>query len=242
MGVQRLDKVLGNLGYGTRKEIKKLVKEGLVQVEGSIASDSGLHIDPEKQEICVNGRIVRYLKYIYLMMNKPAGVISATEDTREKTVIDLLPDEYLVFKPAPVGRLDKDTVGLLLLTNDGQLAHNLLSPKKHMPKVYIARIKGRVSGEDVERFKEGIILDDGYKTLPARLTLIETGDMSKVEVEIYEGKYHQVKRMFQSVGKTVEFLMRVSMGPLVLDDSLKPGEFRELTEDELNYLKGLASK
>lgn len=242
MGVQRLDKVLGNLGYGTRKEIKRLVKEGLVQVDGSTVNDSSLHIDPERQEICVNGRAVRYLKYIYLMMNKPAGVISATEDTREKTVVDLLPEEYLVFKPSPVGRLDKDTVGLLLLTNDGQLAHNLLSPKKHIPKVYIARVKGRVSGEDVERFREGLILDDGYKTLPARLTPLETGDMSKVEVEIYEGKYHQIKRMFQSVGKTVEFLMRVSMGPLVLDDRLKPGESRELTEEELNYLKGLASK
>lgn len=232
----RLDKLLGNLGYGTRKEVKKLIKDGAVTVDGSMADDSGMHIDPETQEVSINGKRVSYRKYIYLMMNKPAGVISATEDTRERTVLDILPEEYLAFSPAPVGRLDKDTTGLLLLTNDGQLAHKLLSPKKHVPKVYHADILGMVTQDDVEKFKNGVELDDGYKTLPSRLTIIEQGSESKIEVEIFEGKYHQVKRMFESVGKRVLTLNRVSMGPLLLDENLELGEVRELTETELQSL------
>jgi len=233
---QRLDKLLGNFGYGTRKEVKKLVKDGAIEVDSNIADDPGMHIDPVSQVISVNGEILNYREYIYIMMNKPDGVISATEDKREKTVLDLLPEEYLIFDLSPVGRLDKDTVGLLLLTNDGHLSHKLLAPRKHVPKVYFAKIEGRVTNKDVQKFKSGLVLDDGYKTLPANLTIIEEGDVSKIEVEIFEGKYHQVKRMFEAVGKKVAFLMRKSMGPLGLDEGLKQGESRELTEDELNSL------
>ncbi|KPU43600.1 ribosomal large subunit pseudouridine synthase B [Oxobacter pfennigii] len=233
---QRLDKLLGNLGYGTRKEVKKLIKDKAIEVDGKRVDDPGMHVDPAKQGIEVFGEKVNYRKYIYIIMNKPQGVISATEDTREETVIDILPEEYLPFSPAPVGRLDKDTVGLLLLTNDGQLAHMLLSPKKHVPKVYYARIAGKVTQNDVEAFKEGVILDDGYKTLPAKLEIIESDVNSIIEVEIYEGKYHQVKRMFEAVGKKVTFLMRKSMGPLKLSEDLKPGQSRELTNEELNAL------
>lgn len=233
---QRLDKILGNLGHGTRKEIKKLVKDGFVEVDGVRAADPGLHVNPETQVISVNGEKIDYREYIYVMMNKPPGVISSTEDARDRTVLDILPEEYLVFSPSPVGRLDKDTVGLLLLTNDGQLAHRLLSPKKHVPKVYHARIFGEVTQKDVEEFQKGVVLDDGYKTLPAKLSIIEAGETSTIEVEIFEGKYHQVKRMFEAVGKKVVFLMRISMGPLTLDENLKEGESRELTEEELQSL------
>lgn len=234
--IMRIDKLLGNLGYGTRKEVKKLVKDGLIVVDGKTANDPGMHVDPENMEIYVDGIKINYRKYIYIMMNKPPGVVSATEDTRESTVLDILPEEFLPFSPSPVGRLDKDTVGLLLLTNDGQLAHRLLSPKKHVPKVYYARVQGIVDEKDVEAFDKGMLLDDGYRTMPSNLKILESGDESRVEVEIFEGKYHQVKRMFEAVGKKVTFLMRVSMGPLMLDENLKQGESRELTDSELKSL------
>lgn len=230
--IERLDKVLGNLGYGTRKEIKKLVKDGAVEVDGQVADDPGMHVEPETQNILVNGISIGYKKYIYIMMNKPDGVVSATEDSRDRTVTDILPDEFARFNPFPVGRLDKDTVGLMLLTNDGQLGHRLLSPRGHVPKVYYARVKGVVNQRDIEDFKAGLILDDGYKTEPANLKIIEQGEVSTIEVEIFEGKYHQVKRMFESVDKMVIYLKRISMGPLKLDENLKPGESRELTQDE----------
>jgi 16S rRNA pseudouridine516 synthase len=234
--IQRLDKVLGNLGYGTRKEIKKFIKDGIIEVDGRAADDPGMHVNPETQSISVNGKDIGYKKFIYIMLNKPDGVISATEDNREETVLDILPDEYFRFNPSPVGRLDKDTVGLLLLTNDGSLAHMLLSPKKHVPKVYRASIQGEVTQEDVKKFKDGVTLDDGYKTMPAVLNIVESGENSVIEVEIFEGKYHQVKRMFESVGKKVIFLERLSMGPLTLDRNLNRGESRELTDEELNSL------
>jgi 16S rRNA pseudouridine516 synthase len=151
--------------------------------------------------------------------------------------VDILPEEYKVFEPFPVGRLDKDTEGLLLMTNDGQLAHELLSPKKHVPKKYYALINGEVNSADIEKFKKGVELDDGYVTLPAKLDILKSGERSEIEVIIYEGKYHQVKRMFESVGKQVTYLKRIEMGPLKLDDGLKLGECRELTENELEQLK-----
>lgn len=233
----RLDKMLGEMGYGTRKEIKKLIKDGLVKVDGNIVRDPGNHINIKVQSVTVNGEKLDYRKYIYIMMNKPAGVISATESPYEKTVVGLLPEKYLNFKPSPVGRLDKDTLGLLLLTNDGELIHRLISPKKHVPKVYVARVRGTVTEEDIDSFKKGVILDDGYRTLPAGLKIIEQGDISTVEVEIFEGKYHQVKRMFEAVGKKVVLLERISIGPLKLDTNLKAGEFRELTSHELELLQ-----
>jgi len=233
---QRVDKILSNLGFGTRKEIKQLIKNGEVKVDGHIINDSGMHVDPKKSQIEVSGQKLNYRQYIYIMMNKPAGVISATFDNKHKTVVDILPEEYKCFNVFPVGRLDIDTEGLLLLTNDGQLAHELLSPKKHVPKRYFAFIDGEVTEEDVKKFEEGITLDDGYKTLPAELYILDSGVNSSIDVVIYEGKFHQIKRMFEAVGKKVKFLKRITMANLVLDKELAPGECRELTEEELTNL------
>ena len=236
--MERLDKIISNLGYGSRKEIKALVKKGLVKVDGEIVKDNGLLIDPEKSFININGEDLFYREYIYLMMNKPDGVISATYDNREETVIDLLEVEHQVFDPFPVGRLDKDTVGLLLLTNDGELNHRLISPKWHVDKVYYAKIDKAVDEKDVEAFKNGITLDDGYKCKEGKLEIISSSDEgSEVMVTIQEGKYHQVKRMFEALGKTVVYLKRTEFGGLPLDQDLEEGEYRELTEDELALLK-----
>ncbi|MDU4938871.1 MAG: pseudouridine synthase [Clostridium sp.] len=236
--MERLDKIISNLGYGSRKEIKALVKKGLVKVDGEVVKDNGLLIDPEKSVININGEDLFYREYIYLMMNKPDGVISATYDNREETVIDLLEVEHQVFDPFPVGRLDKDTVGLLLLTNDGELNHRLISPKWHVDKVYYAKIDKAVDEKDVEAFKNGITLDDGYKCKEGKLEIISSSDEgSEVMVTIQEGKYHQVKRMFEALGKTVVYLKRTEFGGLPLDQDLEEGEYRELTEDELALLK-----
>ncbi len=233
---QRIDKILSNMGYGTRKEVKELIKGGLVEIDGAVVKDSGQQVEAESQEIKVGGNRLLYKDNIYILMNKPQGVISATEDSRERTVVDLLPDEFRAFSPFPVGRLDKDTEGLLLLTNDGQLTHRLLSPKKHVPKTYLAKIMGRVTEEDVEAFGWGVTLEDGYKTMPSQLEILESSNTSLVEITIYEGKFHQVKRMFQSVDKEVIFLKRISMGDLKLDETLEPGDFRELNEKELEII------
>lgn len=231
--MQRIDKILANRGFGTRKEVKALIKDGAVEIDGLVAKDPGYPVDTERQKITVNGEILEYRDYIYILMNKPKGVVSATEDKTERTVVSLLPEKYRVFEPFPVGRLDKDTEGLLILTNDGQFSHRLLAPKKHVPKTYFAKVEGRVTEEDITAFKEGVVLDDGYKTLPAKLSILERGRISLIEVTIYEGKFHQVKRMFKSVGKEVIYLKRVAMGGLGLDEGLIPGEFREMTEEEL---------
>jgi 16S rRNA pseudouridine516 synthase len=243
---QRLDKMLGHLGYGTRSELKKSVKAGLVSVNGKIVKDSGLQVDPYADKVMFDGQPIRpYREFIYLMMNKPAGVVSATEDLRDRTVVDLLSAEQAAFVPFPVGRLDKDTEGLLLLTNDGQLAHRLLSPKKHVPKTYYAEVAGRVTEEDGAAFLQGVTLDDGYVTLPAQLRILdatpavgEAGEAwrSRIELTITEGKFHQVKRMFEAVGKKVLYLKRLTMGSLRLDERLRLGEVRELTAEELDEL------
>jgi 16S rRNA pseudouridine516 synthase len=232
----RIDKMLSNLGFGSRKEVKKLLKDGAVQVNHKTIKDSGHHVDSEKDTVIVHGEEVQYREFIYLMMNKPPGVISATEDNRDQTVIDLLELEDSVLDPFPVGRLDKDTEGLLLITNDGQLAHKLLSPKKHVPKTYFAVIDGEVTEEDIHAFKEGVVLDDGYETKPGDLKILKSGIRSDIELTITEGKFHQVKRMFQAVGKRVVYLQRLTMGPLALDESLELGEYRELTEEEVEAL------
>lgn len=234
--IQRIDRILSNMGYGTRKEVKELISSGLVEIDGVVVKDPGQKAAADLQEIKVGGKRVFYRDFIYLMMNKPKGVISSTEDRRDRTVIDLLSDEFKAFSPFPVGRLDKDTEGLLLLTNDGQLSHRLLSPKKHVPKTYMAKVAGRVSERDVEAFGRGVILEDGYKTMASELEVLERGSISLVEITIYEGKFHQVKRMFQAVGKEVIYLKRISMGELKLDESLEPGEYRELNEEERGIL------
>ncbi|WP_235666988.1 16S rRNA pseudouridine(516) synthase, partial [Clostridioides difficile] len=170
-------------------------------------------------------------------MNKPDGYISATTDKYDPTVLDLIDLSYLAFEPFPVGRLDKDTEGLLVLTNDGKLSHRVLSPKKHVPKTYYAKIDGVVTEEDVEAFLEGVVLDDGYKTMPSQLNILKSDDESEIELTIHEGKFHQVKRMFESVGKKVVYLKRLSMGNLKLDESLELGEYRELTDEEVKLIE-----
>ncbi|BCG58729.1 pseudouridine synthase [Paenibacillus sp. URB8-2] len=237
---QRLDKVLSHVGFGSRSELRKQAKQGLITVNGAVVKDSGAHVDPYVDKIEVAGEAVLYREHIYLMMNKPPGVLSATEDKRDRTVLDLLEERYAMFEPFPVGRLDKDTVGLLLLTSDGKLAHELLSPRKHVPKTYEAVVEGDVGPEDVAAFAEGVKLDDGYMTLPAQLVILSRDRgkqvISRISLTITEGKFHQVKRMFQAVGKKVVFLKRVSMGNLSLDESLAEGACRELTEAELKLL------
>ncbi|KGR84185.1 pseudouridine synthase [Lysinibacillus boronitolerans] len=233
----RLDKLLANMGYGSRKEVKQLLKQKAVSVDGAYVKDAALHVDPEQQIVSVFGERVVYTEFVYFMMNKPPGVISATEDLRDETVIDLLEPLHQHFQPFPVGRLDKDTEGLLLLTNDGVLAHNLLSPKKHVPKVYFAQIEGVVTEEDAEKFANGVELDDGYVTKPGKLVILKSAQLSEIELTIQEGKFHQVKRMFEAVGKRVTYLKRISMGSLTLDENLALGEYRELTTEELNGLQ-----
>ncbi|WP_210364867.1 pseudouridine synthase [Bacillus sp. REN3] len=233
----RIDKMLSNLGHGSRKDVKKLLKNGVVRVNGAIVKDAKQHINPERDTVTLNGEEIEYREFIYLMMNKPPGVISATEDDRDETVIDLLEAEDLVFEPFPVGRLDKDTEGLLLITNDGQLSHKLLSPKKHVPKTYFAVIEGEVTEEDIEAFKNGVTLEDGYKTKAGELAILKSGVTSDIELTITEGKFHQVKRMFLAVGKRVMYLKRISMGPIELDETLELGEYRELTDEEVQLLQ-----
>ncbi|KYG91444.1 16S rRNA pseudouridine(516) synthase [[Bacillus] sp. KCTC 13219] len=232
----RLDKLLANMGFGSRKEVKQLLKQKAVTVDAVVVKDAALKVDPEAQHIAVFGERVQYIEFIYLMMNKPPGVISATEDDYDKTVIDLLDPFAQHLKPFPVGRLDKDTEGLLLITNDGQLTHNLLSPKKHVPKTYYAKIAGRVTEEDVKAFAAGVELEDGYVTMPGHLVILTSAEQSEIELTIQEGKFHQVKRMFEAVNKKVTYLKRLSMGPLQLDKNLKLGEYREITEEELALL------
>ncbi|MCD1259106.1 rRNA pseudouridine synthase [Paenibacillus athensensis] len=240
---QRLDKLLVHIGIGTRSQLKQLAKSGAITVNGIAVKDSGMQVNPEADRIAVNGQEVRYREFVYVMLNKPPGVVSATEDNRDRTVVDLLPDEYRPFAVFPVGRLDKDTEGLLLLTNDGKLAHNLLSPRKHVPKTYWARVAGAVGEADRLAFAEGVTLDDGYATLPAQLRVLEVreqaegGAISEIELTIMEGKFHQVKRMFEAVGKKVVYLKRLSMGPLELDPALALGQSRELTAGELLALQ-----
>ncbi|MDQ0150649.1 pseudouridine synthase [Eubacterium multiforme] len=236
--MERLDKIISNLGYGSRKEIKAIARKGLIEVDGVVEKNSATLVDPEKSVIKLNGEEIFYRKYIYLMMNKPQGVVSATYDSKEETVVDLLEIDHQSFEPFPVGRLDKDTVGLLFLTNDGELNHRLISPKWKVDKVYYAKIDKKVTEEDIEAFKKGITLDDGYTCKEAILEIINASDEgSEIHVTIQEGKYHQVKRMFEAVNKNVVYLQRIEFGGLPLDEELEEGEYRELTEDELLHLK-----
>ncbi|WP_230933690.1 pseudouridine synthase [Priestia sp. TSO9] len=233
----RLDKLLSTIGYGSRKEVKGLLKTGAVKVDGTAVKGAKVHVNPDEQEITVHGEAVSYREFVYFMLHKPQGVISATEDSLHETVLDLLEIDDAVYDPFPVGRLDKDTEGLLLLTNDGQLAHQLLSPKKHVPKTYFAKINAPVTEEDAEAFRQGVTLDDGYVTKSAELKILTSDVESEIELTIVEGKFHQVKRMFEARGKKVTYLKRLSMGALLLDESLDLGEYRELTEEELALLQ-----
>lgn len=233
----RLDKMLAHMGLGTRKDIKKLARAGEILVNGQAVRDTAQKVDPERDEVLVCGEPVHYREHIYLMLNKPAGYISATEDRSLPTVLELLAEPYAGRELFPVGRLDRDTEGLLLLTNDGKLAHELLSPKKHVPKTYLVRVDSPVTEEQWTALEQGVVLDDGYRTRPARLEAL-AGDSSAVLLTITEGKYHQVKRMFAAVGNRVRYLKRLAMGGLWLDEALAPGQYRELTAAELALLRG----
>ena len=233
----RVDKLLSNVGVASRAELKKYCKQGLISVNGKVINNPGVQVDSESDDIRFNGEKIVYREFVYIMLNKPDGYISATFDKYDPIVLDLIDQSYLVFEPFPVGRLDKDTEGLLVLTNDGQLAHRVLSPKKHVPKTYYAKIQGKVTEEDIFAFEKGVILGDGYETMPSQLKILKSDDMSEIELTIHEGKFHQVKRMFESVGKKVVYLKRLSMGKLKLDESLKLGEYRELTEEEVKLIE-----
>ena len=233
----RVDKLLSNVGVASRAELKKYCKQGLISVNGKVINNPGVQVDSESDDVRFNGEKIVYREFVYIMLNKPDGYISATFDKYDPIVLDLIDQSYLVFEPFPVGRLDKDTEGLLVLTNDGQLAHRVLSPKKHVPKTYYAKIQGKVTEEDILAFEKGVILDDGYETMPSQLKILKSDDMSEIELTIHEGKFHQVKRMFESVGKKVVYLKRLSMGKLKLDESLGLGEYRELTEEEVKLIE-----
>ena len=224
----RLDKYLAGMGAGTRKEIGKAVRAGRVTVNGQASKNAAMQVTAE-DDVRLDGALIAYETFVYYMLNKPAGVISATEDARERTVLDLISERQRkgLF---PVGRLDKDTEGLLLITNDGALAHRLLSPKHHVDKVYYARLDGPVGEAEKALFAQGLKVDDTLTALPADLEILTPA--TEVRVTIREGKFHQVKRMFEAVGREVLYLQRLSMGPLILDESLPKGGYRRLTEEE----------
>ena len=261
----RIDKYPADMGFGTRKEVRGLIKKGLVTIGGTAITDPGTHVK-DSDEVMLSGEPVLYREFVYIMMNKPPGVVSATEDPVERTVLDILREsaaradgqdrqekrgienhdtEYKAADSSdfyrkdifPVGRLDKDTVGLLLLTNDGDLAHRLLSPAHHVPKRYFARVQGRLEPSHIASFAEGLDIGDEKPTLPAELFIKSSGDTSEAEVVISEGRYHQIKRMFAAIGAKVSYLKRLSMGSLTLDTDLPEGGFRLLTEAEINQLK-----
>lgn len=231
--MERLDKLLAGTGKWSRREVKALVRQGLVRVDGRLAASAEDKLDPAAAIITVAGETISLCRFIYVMLHKPAGVLTATEDRKQPTVLDLLPPELRRIGLAPVGRLDKDTEGLLLLTNDGELAHRLLSPKYHVDKRYLARVDGELSAADAEAFARGMTLGDGLECLPAGLEVLP--DRVCV-VTLREGKFHQVKRMLAARGAPVLYLKRLSMGPLTLDDSLAAGAYRLLRAEEISAL------
>lgn len=232
----RLDKFLAEMGLGTRTEVKKIIKTGQITVNGNKAGKPEIKVDTEADCITYQGKELKFQEFSYYLLHKPAGCVSATEDNLHKTVMDYLPKDRRsdLF---PVGRLDIDTEGLLLITNDGALAHELLSPAKHIEKTYYAKIAGRVTEDDVNQFLNGVDIGEDKPTKPGKLVILKSDDISEIELTITEGKFHQVKRMFLAVEKEVVYLRRISMGPLRLTEDLKPGTYRELTPEELAALK-----
>lgn len=232
----RLDKYLSNMGIGTRKQVKNLIDKSRVRVNDDLAKKSNIKIDINKDKVYFDDKLIIYEEFLYYMLNKPSGLVSATRDSSYKTVIDLIDEDYgkNLF---PVGRLDIDTEGLLLISNDGQLAHKLLSPKNKVDKTYYAKINGLVTEEDKLAFKQGLDIGDGYITMPAMLNILAADKISEIELTIHEGKFHQVKRMFQAVGKEVIYLKRISMASLKLDPSLGLGQYRRLTDKEVEELR-----
>ena len=231
--MERLDKIISATGKKSRREVKILVKQGRILVDGVPAATAEMKVDPAVSEILLDGEDIGYQRFTYIMLHKPAGVLSAVEDKRQKTVLDLLPEELQKRGLSPVGRLDKDTEGLLLLTNDGDLTHHLLSPKHHVDKVYYAKVEGMLEQADCAAFASGMTLGDGLECMPAGLEILSSNEAL---VTLQEGKFHQVKRMLAARGKPVVYLKRLSMGSLRLDESLQPGCFRHLTEEEVRSL------
>lgn len=232
----RLDKFISTTTTLSRAEAKKIIKKGIL-INDILIKSSDYKVDENNDIVIVNGSRLVYQKYVYIMMNKPQNVISATEDMTDKTVVDVLKDKDRIHKVFPVGRLDKDTEGLMLLTNDGELAHELISPKKDVEKKYYVEVTGELKEEYLELVKDGLVLDDGYKCKSARLEILESSkDKSCANIYITEGKFHQVKRMMKALETTVTYLKRLSIGSLILDESLKLGEYRYLTDKELKKL------
>lgn len=251
MPVLRLDRMLSGQGIGSRREIKTMLSKGMVAVNGRRAVSPAIKIDTAKDSVSVDGKAVRYREHVYIMMNKPSGVISASDDPHKETVVDLLPQGLMRPGLFPAGRLDRDTEGFVLITDDGTFAHDILSPKKHVEKEYFAVIDGPLGPDEIERFENGLVVDDGLVCLPARLQVLEgetNGALTdsgsgvesgfRVEVTIHEGKYHQIKRMFTALGREVLYLKRTAMGGLRLDGTLAPGEARELSDDEVALISG----
>ena len=231
--MERLDKIISATGKKSRREVREMVRQGRVLVDGKPAPAADIKVDPQTAVILLDGEPLGYEKFTYVMLHKPAGVLTATEDRRQETVLDLLPPELRRRALSPVGRLDKDTEGLLLLTNHGQLAHRLLSPKSHVDKVYYARVDGALEPGDIAAFAAGMTLGDGLECLPAGLEILSP---TEALVTLREGKFHQVKRMLAARGKPVLYLKRLSMGRLRLDPALAPGAWRMLTEEERSAL------
>jgi len=239
MAMMRIDKLVSQYGFGSRKEVKAILKQGVITVDGAVVTNPQSRVDPDAQAIYVGDVLIEYEKYVYVMMNKPDGVISASYDEEDETVCDLLDEAHQWFDLFPVGRLDKDTTGLIILTNDGGFAHRALSPKKHVEKIYHARLDNDFGDKEIKAFATGITLDDGYKTMPATLEII--GDRA-AKVIIREGKFHQVKRMFEALGINVISLQRMTFAGINLDEQLAPGDFRRLNENEMNIIVNLLSK
>lgn len=233
----RLDKYLSEMNVAPRSVLKQMIRKGQVLVNGTPVKKPETKVEPGKDVILAEGVEIPYYELEYWILHKPGGVVTATRDNREKTVMDLLP-QIRRSDLSPVGRLDKDTEGLLLITNDGVLSHRLLSPKKHVDKTYYADIDGEVTAETAEHFLQGVDIGDETLTAPAQLEILESGPVSRIRITITEGRYHQIKRMFEAEGMTVTYLKRLSMGPLVLDEALPIGECRHLTEEEILKITG----
>ena len=236
----RLDKFLADIGLGSRKEVKGLIKKGLITVNGTCIKSDKYQVKETEDTVMYLDESLHYQKDFYYILNKPAGVVSATQDNHDQTVIDLFSDEDFREDLFPVGRLDKDTEGLLILTNDGQFSHQLLSPKKHVEKEYLAEVAGVMTKEDVSAFAEGLLIDGDEQTLPAKLfidSVDEETNTSRIRLILHEGKFHQVKRMVKAVGKEVTYLKRLRMGNFLLPEDLALGEYRQMTPDELAQVK-----
>ena len=238
----RLDKLISSQGAYSRKEAQQLIKNGSVRVDGNIVRDRGCHIDPDVNKVTVNSVAFEVSRFVYIMLNKPKGVVSATSDRDVKTVVDLVPDEYKGRNLFPAGRLDITTTGFVLITDDGDFAHRILTPKNHIEKTYEARLAQPVDANQLKMVADGIVLGDGTECLPAKLRVVEDTDNPLVEIKICEGKYHQIKRMFAAAGNGVIELKRTMMGALPLDDSLAEGECRRLTDEELLLVQQKSSE